>query len=45
VLIFGGNHLAEIFRRRHQLAAMATGGVGAVFIGFAVKLATASMEY
>lgn len=43
VLIFGGNHLAEIFRRRRQLGAIAIGGVGVIFIGFALKLATGSL--
>ena len=42
-LIFGGTHLAESFRRRRRLAATATGGVGALFIGFAAKLADASL--
>jgi leucine efflux protein len=42
-LIFGGAHLAEQFRRRRRLAATATGSVGALFIGFGAKLATASL--
>ncbi|MBC2932156.1 leucine efflux protein LeuE [Nocardioides sp. zg-1228] len=42
VLIFAGNHLAAAFRRRRALSAGATSAVGAVFVGFAVKLALAS---
>ena len=42
VLIFGGTHLAAAFRRRKRLSAGATSAVGAVFLGFAVKLALAS---
>jgi leucine efflux protein len=41
-LIFGGQFLAGQFRRRRRLAAGVTTGVGAVFVGFGVKLATAS---
>ncbi|MBL8433472.1 MAG: leucine efflux protein LeuE [Zoogloea sp.] len=39
VLIFGGTWLADTFRRRPRLSASATGGVGALFIGFGAKLA------
>ena len=39
VLIFGGTWLADTFRRRPRLSATATGGVGALFIGFGLKLA------
>ncbi len=39
VLIFGGTWLADSFRRRPRLSATATGGVGALFIGFGAKLA------
>ncbi len=42
-LIFGGNFLAAQFRRRHRLARGLTTGVAAVFIGFAVRLATTSV--
>lgn len=42
-LIFGGAHLAMQLRRRRRLASGATGGVGAMFIGFGVKLATAAI--
>lgn len=42
LLIFGGIHLAAAFRRRRALSAGATSAVGAVFLGFAVKLAFAS---
>ncbi|MBG0559933.1 leucine efflux protein LeuE [Actinoplanes aureus] len=41
-LIFGGRFLAGQFRERRRLAAAATTGVGALFVGFGVKLATAS---
>lgn len=41
VLIFGGAHLAAQFRRRQGLSAIATGGVGALFFGFGIKLAGA----
>lgn len=43
-LIFGGAHLADHFRRRRQLSAAATGGIGGLFIGFGVKLASASLN-
>lgn len=43
-LIFGGTRLAETFRRRQKLAAWATGGVGAAFIGFGIKLASATLR-
>jgi leucine efflux protein len=42
LLIFGGTFLAAQFRRRRRLAAGATTGVGALFLGFGLKLATAS---
>lgn len=42
-LIFGGTHLAQQFRRRQRLSAVATGSVGGLFIGFGVKLAGASL--
>lgn len=38
VLIFGGSRLAATFRERRGLSAGATSAVGAVFLGFAVKL-------
>ncbi len=44
LLIFGGARLAEQFRRRHRLAAGTTAGVGMLFIGFAAKLATATLR-
>jgi len=43
-LIFGGTRLAETFRRRQRLAASATGGVGVLFIGFGIKLASATLR-
>lgn len=43
VLIFTGTYLAAQFRQRRRLAAGVTTGVGALFIGFGVKLATASL--
>lgn len=42
-LILGGNRLATAFRRRRRLAAWLTGGVGSLFLGFATKLATATL--
>ena len=42
-LIFGGRFLAGQFRRRRRLAAGTAAGVGALFVGFGVKLATASV--
>lgn len=41
-LILGGARLAAVVRRRKALAAGGTSLVGVVFLGFAVKLATAS---
>lgn len=41
-LIYGGNYLADAFRKRRRLTAVSAGGTGAAFMGFAVKLATAS---
>jgi len=43
ILIFGGTHLALQVRRRRRLSAVATGGVGALFIGFGFKLANATL--
>ena len=43
-LILGGTFLAETFRRRRRLSAVATGGVGGLFIGFGAKLAEASAK-
>ncbi len=43
-LIFGGSYLAGQFRQRRKLARGLTTGVAAIFIGFAVKLATASLS-
>jgi len=42
-LIFGGAHLAAQFRRRRRFSAMATGGVGGLFISFGAKLAGATL--
>ncbi|HWH00983.1 MAG TPA: leucine efflux protein LeuE [Pilimelia sp.] len=44
VLIFAGSYLAAQFRRRRRLAAGATTGVGALFVGFGVALATAGLH-
>ena len=40
-LIFGGTRLAETFRRRRSLSAAGTSAIGAIFLGFAVKLSLA----
>lgn len=42
VLIFSGSRLAKAFRARRRLAAGATSGAGALFIGFGAKLASAT---
>ncbi len=44
VLILGGAHLAQQFRSRRRFAASATGGVGAMFIGFGAKLANSTLN-
>lgn len=44
MLIFGGVQLAAMFRRRKWLAASGTGAVGALFIGFGLKLADAGLS-
>lgn len=43
VLIFGGTFLADQFRARRKLSAGLTSGVGALFIGFGARLATATL--
>ncbi|XEG75927.1 leucine efflux protein LeuE [Pseudomonas sp. abacavir_1] len=43
-LIFSGVRLAAWFRRRQRLAASASSGVGALFVGFGVKLASATLS-
>jgi leucine efflux protein len=43
VLIFAGARLAAAFAARRRTASVATSGVGALFLGFGAKLATASM--
>lgn len=43
-IILIGAKVAEEFRKRKKLAASLSGGVGAMFIGFGAKLATASMN-
>jgi leucine efflux protein len=43
MLIFAGSKLADAFRRRRKLAAAGTATVGALFIGFGLKLATATL--
>lgn len=42
-LIFGGARLALQFGRRPLLSAAGMGAIGALFVGFSVKLATASL--
>ncbi len=43
-LIFAGSYLASQFRRRRRLAAALSAGIAALFIGFGVRLATASLS-
>jgi leucine efflux protein len=43
-IIIAGARLADAFRRRRKLAASMTGGVGALFVGFGAKLASASLN-
>ncbi|CDG82865.1 leucine efflux protein LeuE [Janthinobacterium agaricidamnosum] len=42
-LIFLGARLADTFRRRRRLSASVAGAVGAMFIGFGAKLASATL--
>lgn len=44
LLILGGAHLAALFRKRQRLAAAGTAAVGALFVGFGAKLASASLR-
>ena len=44
LLIFIGARLAQWFRQRQRLATGALSGVGAMFVGFGVKLATATLS-
>lgn len=44
LLIFTGARLAQWFRQRQRLATGALSGVGAMFVGFGVKLATATLS-
>ncbi|GAA1606274.1 leucine efflux protein LeuE [Actinoplanes couchii] len=43
-LIFGGRYLAGQFRQRRKLVTGASTAVGALFVGFGIKLATASVS-
>ena len=43
VLIFSGTYLSSQFQRRRRLTAGLTAGVGALFVGFGIRLATASL--
>jgi leucine efflux protein len=43
MLIFSGTYLANQFPRRRLFSAGLTAGVGAIFVGFGVRLATASL--
>lgn len=43
VLIFAGARLAAQFRRHQRASATATAGVGVLFVGFGVKLASATL--
>ena len=42
-LIYMGNRLADSFRQRRRLSALSGGAVGALFLGFAAKLALATI--
>ena len=42
-LIFAGARLAAAFRARRRLAGVANASVGALFVGFGAKLATATL--
>ena len=44
VLIFAGARLANAFRARPLWMVTGTGAVGALFVGFGAKLATATLE-
>lgn len=43
-LIFGGFRLAQYFRQHRRTSASGMAGVGALFIGFSLKLANASLQ-
>lgn len=43
VLIVGGAHLSQAFARKKRLSSTLTGLVGLLFIGFGIRLATASL--
>jgi len=43
-IILVGARLADAFRRRRRLSAGMTSGVGAMFLGFSAKLATATLN-
>ncbi|MFI6810760.1 leucine efflux protein LeuE [Nonomuraea sp. NPDC050328] len=43
LLIFGGTYLATQFRSRQKLSSGLTAAVGAIFLGFSAKLATAGL--
>ncbi len=38
LLIFGGDRLAEVFRKHQNLARLGNGAVGALFMGFAARM-------
>ncbi len=42
-LVLAGAHLAAAFRRRRRLAAVGTGAVGVLFMGFGLRLADAGL--
>jgi leucine efflux protein len=43
-LIFAGSRLASALRRRRRLAVAGMSAVGALFLGFGLRLATASLS-
>lgn len=42
ILIYGGQMLAESFKKRKKFSSLTAGGVGVGFVGFSIKLALAS---
>ena len=45
LLVFAGHRLANLFRRHHRVATACTAATGLLFIGFAVSLWLAGIEF